>query len=145
MRRRRVTAFGLGAAVGLVVGGIGGRVVMRLIADANPSSFGKETSSEATIGTFTIGGTLNFVIQMGVIGGLFGLAYLGIRRFLPVGRLRATAYGLVLVVATGGLILEANIHDFDILPRALSVALFGILLFVTACLRPGSSTDSHIR
>jgi hypothetical protein len=129
--RRRVTAFGLGAAVGLLVGGIGGRIVMRLIADANPSSFGKETSSEATIGAFTIGGTLNFLIQIGlVVGGLVGLAYLGIRRFLPVGLLRAPAYGMVLVVVATGLIIEFNIHDFAILPKALSVALFGLLLFV---------------
>jgi hypothetical protein len=105
---------------------------MRLIADANPSNFGKHTSTgEATIGTFTIGGTLDILIQIGlIVGGLVGLAYLAIRRFLPVGRLRAPAYGIVLVVVATGLIIEFNIHDFDILPKALSVALFGLLLFV---------------
>lgn len=105
---------------------------MRLIADANRSNFGKHTSTgEATIGTFTIGGTLDILIQIGlIVGGLVGLAYLGIRRFLPVGRLRAPAYGIVLVVVATGLIIEFNIHDFDILPKALSVALFGLLLFV---------------
>ena len=129
--RRRVTAFGLGSAVGFVVGGIGGRMAMRLIADADPSNFGKQTSSEATIGTITIVGTLDILIQIGlIVGGLGGLAYLGIRRFLPVGRLRAPAYGIVLVVVATGLIIEFNIRDFDILPRALSVALFGLLLFV---------------
>jgi len=84
---------------------------MRLIADADQSNFGKATSSGATIGTITIGGTLDILIQTGLIGGgLFGLAYLGIRRFLPAGRLRAPAYGIdLVVVATGGPIIEANI------------------------------------
>jgi hypothetical protein len=99
--------------------------------DCSPSNFGKQTSTEATIGTITIVGTLDILIQIGlIVGGLVGLAYLGIRRFLPVGRLRAPAYGIVLVVVATGLIIEFNIQDFDILPRALSVALFGLLLFV---------------
>jgi hypothetical protein len=65
--RRRGLAFLLGASVGLVIGGVGGRLAMRVIADADPSTFGLGTASGATIGTVTVGGTLNVLVQTGIL------------------------------------------------------------------------------
>jgi hypothetical protein len=126
--RRRGLAFGIGASVGLLVGGVGGRLAMRLIADADPSAFGLGTASGATIGTVTVGGTLSVVVQTGILGGgLFGLTYLWIRRCLP--RWRALAYGLALTIVATGINVGGNLHDFEILPRLLSVSLFATLFF----------------
>ena len=126
--RRRGLAFGIGASVGLLIGGVGGRLAMRVIADADPSTFGLGTASGATIGTVTVGGTLNIVVQTGILGGgLFGLTYLWVRRYLP--RWRALAYGIALAIVATGINVGGNLHDFEILPRALSVLLFAALFF----------------
>ncbi len=126
--RRRGLAFLIGAGVGLLIGGVGGQLAMRVIAHADPSTFGLGTASGATIGTVTVGGTLDVVVKTGILGGgFFGLTYLWVRRYLP--RWRAFAYGLALTIVATGINVGGNLHDFEILPRALSVVLFATLFF----------------
>lgn len=80
----------LGAAVGLIVLGVGGRVAMRAIALANNTPPG-----------FTIGGTAT-VILLGVLSGVGGgLLYTLLQLLVPRPRfLRSALFGVVLVLLT---------------------------------------------
>ena len=80
--RLRNTAIGVamlsGLVVGFLVGGTGGRIVMRIIAIVDP----------VVVTRFSFGGTLFLVLGMGafeaIFGGVGGLLFVGIRRWLPV-------------------------------------------------------------
>src|SRR5687768_9544666 len=77
-------AVGLGALSGLVAAGVGSRLVMRLIALADPATAGTFTDAKATVGDFTLGGTVG-LLALGTIAGIMaGPLYLGLRRWLPV-------------------------------------------------------------
>jgi hypothetical protein len=80
----------LGAGVGLVVLGVGGRIAMRAVAvaDGAPPSF-------------TIGGTATVVV-LGVVSGVGGgLVYVLLHRFIPRRRLVRTAlFTIALVLLT---------------------------------------------
>lgn len=77
----------LGAGVGLLVLGVGGRVAMRAIAIAN-----------GTPPAFSIGGTAT-VVWLGLVSGLGGgLIYVVLYRFVPRPRLLRTALFAIAVV-----------------------------------------------
>lgn len=71
---RRVGLLGLASLVaGILVLGIGGRVVMAFSAAAAPEGMiGRLTENGNTIGEFTIDGTLALIVFVGILGGLFG-------------------------------------------------------------------------
>ena len=104
-RLRRVlwfaAVFTYGAVVsGLTVLGPGGRLVMRLLAaTAGDQAQGRRTEAEEIVGEITVGGTIGFVIFVGLFGGviLAGL-YLLLRKRLPPNRLGALTVGLVFAV-----------------------------------------------
>lgn len=129
--RLRKTAIGVGILSGLVVGflasGTGGRIVMRIIAVADPN----------TVTRFTLSGTLFLLLGMGLFGALFGgfagLLFVGIRRWLPVpGPWKGLAFGALLLLGTGGLFFsggqDENFSDFE--PPLLGLALFASLYLV---------------
>ncbi len=129
--RLRKTAIGIGILSGLIVGflaaGTGGRIVMRIIAIADPD----------TVTRFTLGGTLFLLLGMGlfgaILGGLAGLLFVAIRRWLPVpGPLKGLAFGALLLLGTGWLFFsggqDENFSDFE--PPLLGVALFASLYLV---------------
>ena len=71
-----------GALSGLVVGGIGGRLAMFLLAQLNPEATGVRSDDDFVIGQFTLSGTLNLLAiatAFGVIGGAIYLAVRGLR------------------------------------------------------------------
>ncbi|HEY8173772.1 MAG TPA: hypothetical protein VIH21_11855, partial [Dehalococcoidia bacterium] len=72
-----------GALAGALFGGVGGRVVMRLIFLIDDSTEGVRTDSGATVGEFTVGGSLGLLFVSMVAGVIGGLLYLGLRRWLP--------------------------------------------------------------
>ena len=73
-----------GLAVGIVVGGIGGRLAMRLIALLIPESTGRFTENGARIGDITLGGTFALLLFGGVFAGIFvGTIWVVVSPWLP--------------------------------------------------------------
>jgi hypothetical protein len=87
-----------GVASGVIVGGIGGRVLMRIAAiAADRDRF--RTDAGFRIGDVTAGGTLELLIFVGIFGGVIGaIAYLISEPWLEwTGRWHAPAFALVLL------------------------------------------------
>ena len=73
-----------GLAVGVVVGGIGGRLAMRLIALLIPESTGRFTENGARIGDITLGGTFAVLLFGGLFAGIFvGTIWVVVSPWLP--------------------------------------------------------------
>lgn len=121
-----------GAIAGVVSAGVGARVVMRIIALANPDRDGVSTDAEATVGQITLDGTI-FLLLLGTIAGIMGgVVYLGLRRWLPVpASWKGLAYGAVTLVTVGNLLLDTNNPDFQIFePVVMVIALFSLLFLL---------------
>jgi hypothetical protein len=123
-----------GIVAGVLVLGLGGRLMMRVLAATSPAaSQGLLTDAQEVVGEVTVSGTLGFLVFVGVLGGAVGaILYATIRRWLPQHSLAA---GLVAGGIGGGILarpsglLDPGNHDFAILePRWLAVALCGGLL-----------------
>jgi hypothetical protein len=129
-------AFVAGGLTGAVAAGFGSRIVMRVIALADPDTDGTFTDAEATVGEFTVGGTLNLVLLGTVAGIMGGAVYLGLRRWLPVpAQWRGLAYGAVTLVTVGNLLFDPHNADFQIFePVLMVIALFSLLFFVNGLL-----------
>ena len=132
--RRFAAVFVAGGLAGMIVGGVGSRIAMRLAALAAPDGvLGLPTEAGASIGEITLGGTLFLVLFSGVSSALVGTSfYLVVRSWLPRRRwLRAVAFGALELLVFGTLILDAGNADFTILGNpVLNVALFGSLFLL---------------
>ena len=124
-------------AAGIVVGGVGARLIMRILAMVNEDNTGVMTGNGNISGEITVGGTLGLIIFVGLVSGvLVGFVYVVIRRWLPGGGLlKGVAFGLVLLCFAGitppGLatLFDPDNVDFALFgPRQLAVGLF-LLLF----------------
>ena len=122
-----------GAIVGIVVGGIGGRVVMRLAAILHPDAVGALTENGNRIGDITLGGTL-FLVLFGLIScAIAGVLWVIVSPWIPgqTGVRALLTAGIAIATGTPLLIIGRN-PDFVILdhdPRvvALLVALVGLI------------------
>ena len=122
-----------GAIVGIVVGGLGARVVMRAAAILHPDAVGALTENGNRIGEITLGGTL-FLIVFGLIFGVFaGALWVVVSPWIP-GRSRTRALltaGVAIAIGTPLLIIGGNpdfvILDHDPVVVALLVALVGLI------------------
>jgi hypothetical protein len=114
-----------GAISGLVVGGIGGRLFMFVLAELNPEDSGVRTDDGVPIGQFTLDGTANLLVittVIGVIGGLFFLALRGLRFGPPWFRVLSMPVGATIVV--GSMLVHSDGVDFTLLqPVELGVAM----------------------
>jgi hypothetical protein len=102
---------------------------MRLLAvTAGDEAQGRITEADEIVGRITIGGSLGFVIFVGVLGGILtGALYVLIHRWLPAGSWRGPAFGALLLVlgATRLDPLRPDNRDFDIVgPGWLAVLVF---------------------
>lgn len=117
-----------GFVAGLLVAGLGGRLVMRVLAaTSGDDAQGLLTEAEETVGEITLGGTIGFVIFVGLLIPLFSsLVFLALRRVLPQSAwIAGLVFGIVLLGTFGvdDPLSPENI-DFAILtPRWLAVAL----------------------
>lgn len=126
--RSAMVAGSAGAAAGLVVAGLGGRLVMRvsmLVASGNVE--GRLTEGGNRIGDFTVDGTIGLLLFGGLLTGLIaGIYWYALRptvKLLGAGELPAAA--VIGVVVGGLLIIDPDNRDFDILePAGLQIALF---------------------
>jgi hypothetical protein len=120
----RPAAIGVlaGLVAGLVIGGAGGRLAMRLVVlatDRLPTQSGE--------------GTLGILLVGAVLGTTLGLLYAALRRWLPRGwRAPGLIYGLLLLTAPGvAFFVEGLFHAESELregPLALGVGLFSALI-----------------
>jgi hypothetical protein len=126
----RTLGIGLsaGIAAGFLVVGLGGRLVMRVLAaTSGDRAQGRTTEAEELVGEITVDGTIGFILFVGLGGGVVAsLLYLLTRRVLPRA---AGPAGLVLGVLLVGTLgvqdpLSPDNRDFAILePLWLAVAL----------------------
>jgi hypothetical protein len=117
-----------GLVVGIVVGGTGARLAMRLVALVLPGTSGSLTENGNRIGDITIGGTLSLVIFAGLFVGIFvGVIWVVASPWLPrgVGSRALAAIPLAIGLGAFGLIQGDN-PDFSVLghdPRVIAILL----------------------
>ena len=136
--RSPAVALGVGALVGLVVAGGGGRLAMRLIALADDrEDFGLSTEGGDTVGEVTLEGTL-FVLFTGLVLGTVGaFLYLALRRWLP-GRplLRSLSFALIILGFGLTATVNGNDADFEFVNTVVSILSFATVLLVYGMLVP---------
>ncbi len=132
-----------GALAGILVAGIGSRVVMRISALLDPYARGRLTEAGEIVGRFTLDGTIALVLFVGLSGGmLVAILWSIVSPWLPAapGARRATA--LVVAAALGsrfgidGDNIDFRILDPPLLQAALFIALAGSAGLVAAWLEP---------
>lgn len=127
---RLTSSIGSAVLCGMVVGGIGGRIVMRVSAlAADGSRIGMITENGNVVGRITVEGTLALLLFVGLITGVsVGLFLFALRTVLP-GRFLPATISAVLLALGGAIAIDPGNVDFVILGnRALNVAMF-IALF----------------
>ena len=128
--RYAAVCLGAGLGAGAIAAGAGGRLVMRLLAVTSPDVEGAITEAEATIGEITAGGTLGFVIFVGLpAGALMALLYGLAGPLLRGGRAGGLALGAILLILAGANEpLRSENFDFNLVgPDWLSVLCFTAL------------------
>jgi hypothetical protein len=115
-----------GGLLGLVIGGVGGRLAMMLLARLNPEVTGLVSDDGFRIGQFTVAATLNLLIFTTLIGVFGGGLYLVLRPLMIGPRwfqLLSISVGAAIVV--GAVLVHPAGVDFTFLrPVWLAVALF---------------------
>lgn len=132
---RRISAAGLaGALAGILVGGIGGRLFMRLAAVLSPDAAGGLTDNGEVVGAITPKGTLALLLFGGLASGMVGgILWVVVSPWLPAaGRRRVLAAGAVSVALTGLFVVRSGGRDFTIL-EADAVLIALLLVLVAAC------------
>jgi len=117
----------VGAVLGLVVGGVLGRVAMFVLARLNPSTAGLESDDGFEIGQFTLSGSLNLLL-FGAVLGVAGAGIYAAIRSLIIG----PRWFQVLSIAVGAAVVvgEAVVHTDGVDFIALKPPLLAIAIFV---------------
>lgn len=123
-----------GIIVGLVVVGVGGRLVMRIAALRVPSATGAFTENGNRIGDITLDGSLALIVFVGLFGAVFlGVVWVVISPWLPGTGLVKGLVAMPIAVAFGavGLIEGRNpdffVLDHDPLVVAVLIALVALV------------------
>ncbi len=126
-----------GMAVGLVVGGIGGRIAMRvsgyLYEREHPGTPTLTESSGQLVGNITLSGTLQLIAEMALFTGISaGFVYLLFQPWLPGrGWRKGLVVGTFFLLALGSVQISSGNVDFRRLGSPLvNVLMFGTLVFV---------------
>jgi hypothetical protein len=123
-----------GLVVGVVVGGIGGRLLMRVAALLEPKATGLRTENDNVIGAITFDGTLALLLFGGLfVGVIIGALWVVIRPWLPRRPLVRALVASPICVAMGTtLLIQDSNSDFLILRHNLVVvgALVGLVALV---------------
>lgn len=119
-----------GAIVGIVVAGVGGRIVMRLAALVVPGATGALTENGNRIGDITLSGSLGLLLFAGLFFGVSaGTVWVVVSPWIPgVGLARAIlAMPIAVALGTLGLIRSEN-RDFSVLGHDPTVVAMLIAL-----------------
>ena len=105
-----VTAIA-GGASGFLIGGVGGRLAMRVLALTSPDiAQGRLTDDAARVGEFTFVGSFGLALALGVIGAILGMGYLLVRRVLPASPVTRVWRTALLTGAVGGALSSTTIR-----------------------------------
>ena len=124
---RLVAAALAGGVGGGVVGGLGARLAMWVVRLLNPSHDGEITHAASEVGRWTLGGTLDVVVEGITSGSTGGLLYLLVRPLLPArggSVVRGLCFGLLGLALFGTLVLEVDYEFVRYVDPAVSVGLF---------------------
>jgi hypothetical protein len=130
--RLRETAILVAAAgiAGVLVGGLGSRLVMRLSALAAPEVQGTLTENGNVVGEITLEGTIALMIFAGLSSAVFGSgAFVIAKPWLPRRTVpRGLVFGAFLLALAGAAVIDPANADFVILgDRLLNVTMFSSL------------------
>ena len=126
--RRLAVTISAGVIAGVLVAGLGGRLLMRVLGatSGNPAQ-GLLTEADEVVGEITVGGTIEIIVFVGLLGGLLAaVVYLVVRRWLPA---TAGPAGIVMGILLLGTIgvgdaMSPDNVDFAILrPTWLAITL----------------------
>lgn len=146
--RRMGALTATGALLGLLVGGVGSRLAMMLLARLNPEVTGLTSDDGFTMGQFTVSDTVNLLL-LGILLGVAGAGVYALLRGLRIGPrwFQVLSIGAGPAVVLGAMIVHTDGIDFRVLePTWLAIGLFvaipgvyAVLLTVLAerALRPG--------
>jgi hypothetical protein len=108
------------------------------LAATSPDARGRITEAEEVVGEITVGGTIGFVLFVGLGTGLaVGLVYVFVARAFPRGLLGGAMYGATLLVLFSWWLdpLRADNPDFEIVgPGWLAVVTFAVMAVVTGAI-----------
>ena len=125
--RRLSAVTAAGGLLGLLVGGVGGRLAMMVLAQLNPDVTGRESDDGFTMGQFT-DATFNLLIIATLIGVVGGAIYF-VLRGLMVGprwfQILSISVGPAVVV--GSQIVTTDGIDFTLDPALLAIAMFVLI------------------
>jgi len=122
-----------GLIAGIIVGGIGSRVAMRISAVAGGESIsGLKTENGNIVGDITLGGTLTLLVLGAMLGVFGGLLYTVVRRWLPGSQWwKGLLFGVLLLLVFGSHIIEGDNFDFSRFgPPLLNIGLFASLFIL---------------
>lgn len=124
--RRFAGISAAGAVAGVVVGGVGGRLAMLLLARLNPAATGVTSDDGFRMGQFTLSGSLS-LMSAGLFLGLLAALFYAVLRHLMIGPLwfRRLSISLGPAVVVGAQLVHTDGVDFTLLgPLWLTVGLF---------------------
>jgi hypothetical protein len=124
--RRLAATVAAGAVVGLLVGGVGGRIAMMLLARLNPSATGVTSDDGFRIGQFTLSSTMGLLVLTTLIGVLGGVIYFAVHGLMIGPRwFQILSISLGPAVVVGSMLVHPDGVDFTLLrPAPLAIALF---------------------
>ena len=139
-----IRSIGIGAlaglAAGLIVGGLGGRIAMRISgAMSDPDFVGSaRTANGNIVGDVTLGGSIAMFMFGAFVPSMAAGLWYGVMRpwLLPLGVWRGPLFGFALLALAGSLILEPTNFDFrrfgspqvNVLTFATLIVLLGLAI-----------------
>lgn len=132
---RRLAAVTLaGAVLGLLLGGMGGRLAMMLLARLNPEFTGTTSDDGFTIGQLTTD-SFNLLMVTTLIGVLGGGVYFALRGLMVGPRwFQVLSISVGPAIVVGGMLVHRDGVDFMLEPAGLAIAMFVAIPGVYAAL-----------
>jgi hypothetical protein len=122
--RRLAALTWAGALLGLVVGGVGSRLAMMLLAKLNPQATGVVSDDGFTMGQLTLQ-TIDLLVTTTLIGALGGGIYFVLRGLMIGPRwFQVLSISLGPAVVVGSMLVHVEGVDFTLQPTWLAIAMF---------------------
>jgi hypothetical protein len=121
-----------GAVAGLIVGGFGGRIIMRIAAIVSPDARGFRTENGELIGAITANGTFALLLFGGLASGVVaGIVWVVVSPWIPASGWRRWLLAMPVTVALGGFVLVRS-DNFDFAVLDSDALIVGLLLVLVA-------------
>ena len=127
--RHLAATLAAGALLGLLVGGVGGRLAMALLAHLNPRLTGLLSDDGFTVGQVTLFGTFNLLLVATFFGALGAVVYVVLRALMIGPRwFQVLSISLGTAVVVGEQLVHTDGVDFTYLdPAWLGIAMFVLI------------------